>query len=81
MDVFPQKLVNVEVTNKPEIASVPEITKAIQDVEASLGDEGRVLVRYSGTQNVCRVMVEGPTNDITEKYCTLIAEVVKAALN
>ncbi|MCD6307016.1 MAG: phosphoglucosamine mutase [Deltaproteobacteria bacterium] len=81
MDVFPQKLVNVEVTNKPEIASVPGITKAIQDVEASLGDEGRVLVRYSGTQNVCRVMVEGPTNDITEKYCTLIAEVVKAALN
>jgi len=81
MDVFPQKLVNVEVTDKPEIASVPEIMKAIREVEASLGDEGRVLVRYSGTQNVCRVMVEGPTDDLTEKHCAQIAEVVKAALN
>ena len=81
MDVFPQKLINVEVKNKPDIASVPEVMEAIQEVEAALGDEGRVLVRYSGTQNMCRVMVEGPTDDLTEKYCTQIADVVKTALN
>jgi phosphoglucosamine mutase len=81
MDVFPQKLVNVAVTNKPDIASVPEIVTAIQEVEASLADQGRVLVRYSGTQNVCRVMVEGPTDDLTEKYCARIADVVTTALN
>ena len=81
MDVFPQKLINVEVKNKPEISSVPEVMEAIREVEAQLGDEGRVLVRYSGTQNVCRVMVEGPTDDLTEKYCTQIADVVKTALN
>ncbi len=81
MDVFPQKLVNVEVTNKPDIATVPEIMKAIQEVEARLGDEGRVLVRYSGTQNVCRVMVEGPTDELTRTYCSQLADVVKSALN
>ena len=81
MDVFPQKLINVEVKNKPDISSVPEVMEAIREVEAQLGDEGRVLVRYSGTQNVCRVMVEGPTDDLTEKYCTQIADVVKTALN
>jgi phosphoglucosamine mutase len=81
MDVFPQKLVNVEVTNKPNIAMVPEIMKAIQEVEARLGDEGRVLVRYSGTQNVCRVMVEGPTDELTRTYCAQISDVVKSALN
>jgi len=81
MDVFPQKLMNIEVTNKPDIASVPQVMKVIQEVEARLGDEGRVLVRYSGTQNVCRVMVEGPSDDVTETYCAQIAEVVKTALN
>jgi len=81
MDVFPQKLVNVEVTKKPDIASVPEVMTVIREVEARLGDEGRVLVRYSGTQNVCRVMVEGPTDDQTETYCSRIAEAVKTALN
>jgi phosphoglucosamine mutase len=81
MDVFPQKLMNVEVTNKPDITTVPEVMKSIQEVETRLGDEGRVLVRYSGTQNVCRVMVEGPADDVTESYCTEIAEVVKTALN
>jgi len=81
MDVFPQKLINVEVKNKPDVSSVPEVMETIREVEAELGDEGRVLVRYSGTQNVCRVMVEGPTDDLTEKYCTQIADVVKTALN
>ena len=81
MDVFPQKLINVEVKNKPDVSSVPEVMEAIREVETELGDEGRVLVRYSGTQNVCRVMVEGPTDDLTEKYCTQIADVVKTALN
>ena len=80
MDVFPQKLINVDVKSKPEIASVPQIVAAIAQVEAELKDEGRVLVRYSGTQNMCRVMVEGPTSEATEKYCELVAGVVREAL-
>ena len=80
MDVFPQKLINVDVKSKPDIATVPEIVAAIARVESELKDQGRVLVRYSGTQNMCRVMVEGPTKEATEKYCELVAGVVKDAL-
>jgi phosphoglucosamine mutase len=80
MDVFPQKLINVKVKSKPEIAQVPSILEAIREVEADLGEEGRVLVRYSGTENLCRVMVEGPTDTATEKHCLRIAETVKKAL-
>ena len=80
MDVFPQKLINVDVKSKPDIATVPRIVAVIAQVEAELKDEGRVLVRYSGTQNMCRVMVEGPTKEATEKYCELVAGVVKDAI-
>ena len=61
MDVFPQKLINVNVKRKPDLDTLPELTQAIRQVEQELGEEGRVLVRYSGTQNMCRVMVEGPS--------------------
>ncbi len=80
MEILPQKLINVEVKSKPEISTVPRIVEVIKQVESKLGGEGRILVRYSGTQNVCRVMVEGPTEDLTEGYCRQIAEQVKAAL-
>lgn len=80
MEVFPQKLINVDVASKPPIESVPEIMEAAQQVEAELKGEGRVLIRYSGTQNMCRVMVEGPSTEITEKYAAQLAEVVKKAI-
>ena len=80
MDVFPQVLINVDVVRKPEISSVPELAGAISRAEAELGDHGRVLVRYSGTQNLCRVMVEGPTDEATRRHCERIAQVVKKAL-
>jgi len=77
MDIYPQKLINVEVRSKPNISSMPRVVEAIKQVEAELGDQGRVLVRYSGTQNACRVMVEGPSDALAEKYCKQIAGVVK----
>ena len=80
MEIFPQKLINVPVKSKPDISTVPQVVAAIKQTEAELGDRGRVLVRYSGTQNACRVMVEGPTDELTQKYCKQIADVVKAAL-
>jgi len=80
MKVFPQRLMNVRVKDKPPIETVPEIVAAIEHVERILGDAGRVLVRYSGTQPMCRVMVEGPTHEETEKYCKQIAEVVRGKL-
>jgi phosphoglucosamine mutase len=81
MKVYPQVLINIDTKSRPEIADVPEIMQAIRNVEAKLGDRGRVLVRYSGTQNLCRVMVEGPTQEETNAYSLQIAEVVKKTLN
>ncbi len=80
MTVFPQMLINLDVKRKPQIETVPEIMDAIKEVENKLGDSGRVLVRYSGTQNMCRVMVEGPTKKETETYCRRIADVVEKML-
>jgi phosphoglucosamine mutase len=49
-------------------------------VESELAGEGRVLVRFSGTENLCRVMVEGRTVEMTDRFCRQIAEVVRDAL-
>ena len=80
MDIYPQVLINVDVKSKPEISTLPQVVEAIRQVETELGDQGRVLVRYSGTQNMCRVMVEGQSDNITEKCCKQIAEAVKTAI-
>ena len=81
MKVFPQVLINVTVKSRPDIDKVPEIMAVIRDVEAELGEQGRVLVRYSGTQNMCRVMVEGPSQEKTGAYCRQIADIVEKKLN
>lgn len=80
MTLYPQILENIDVREKPDIHEISEITDVINEVEKLLGDNGRVLVRYSGTQPMCRVMVEGPTVDETQKYCNMISEVVKKRL-
>jgi phosphoglucosamine mutase len=77
MTVFPQILINVNVSEKPELDNVPEIFEAIRYAENILKEKGRVLVRYSGTQSICRVMVEGPDKDETEILCGLIAGQIK----
>lgn len=77
---FPQRLINITVKSKPDLEAVPEIMAAINQAEAELGDRGRVLVRYSGTQQMCRVMVEGPTIKETEKYSAMIADAVRKKL-
>jgi phosphoglucosamine mutase len=80
MTVFPQCLINVDVKSKPEIDTIDAVRRAIHTVENALGDNGRVLVRYSGTQPQCRVMVEGPTEQVTTSYCRQIASEVKKEL-
>ncbi len=80
MDVFPQKLINIPVARKPELETVPEIQEAIAAAEAALGTQGRILVRYSGTESLCRVMVEGPTVEITVTWAEDVAQVVRGAL-
>lgn len=77
MKVFPQVLINVNVSKKPDINKIPQIKDAINYVENILGEKGRVFIRYSGTQAICRVMVEGPSQDETDKFCRFLADNVK----
>jgi phosphoglucosamine mutase len=80
MNVFPQILINIPVNEKPDIETVAEIQDMIGQVETRLGDEGRVLVRYSGTQPLCRVMVEGPSKKETRTFAEEIAEKVRVTI-
>ena len=80
MHFAPQKMINVTVKQKPPLEDVPVLQKAIRDAEVELGDGGRVLIRYSGTQSMCRVMVEGPTTEMTTRLCQSLADTVKKCL-
>ena len=80
MTSYPQVLINVEVHSKPDIESVAEIVDAIKSVESELGDRGRVLVRYSGTQPICRIMVEGPSQGKTQRYCKQISDIITKSI-
>ena len=81
MDVFPQKLINVDVKSKPDIQTVPQIVEAIKQVESELKDEGRVLVRYSGTELVARVMVEGEDEGTVNEHAEAIADAIRRVLS
>ncbi|MFA5014890.1 MAG: phosphoglucosamine mutase [Actinomycetota bacterium] len=81
MKTFPQVLINVKVKRKAPLEEIPELKSIIAEVEKELADKGRVLVRYSGTQSVCRVMLEGPNRSDTERLANKIARVVEDKLN
>ncbi len=80
LTLSPQKIINVNVKDKPPLDKMPELQKAIKDAEDELGDRGRVLIRYSGTQSMCRVMVEGPTEPLTNRLTRMLADVVKRCI-
>lgn len=80
MSVFPQKLINIDVAQKPPVEEIAELQKAVKKAEAELGGNGRVLIRYSGTQPMCRVMVEGPTEEITDRIARELAGVVRECI-
>ncbi len=80
MKIYPQVLKNVKIQEKTDIYQIPEIADTIRDVEQRLNGQGRVLVRYSGTQPLCRVMVEGPDKAATEQYCQRIVDVIESKI-
>ncbi|MFY0577688.1 phosphoglucosamine mutase [Cystobacter fuscus] len=77
----PQTLLNVVVKNKRELGELPTVMRAIQDVEKKLGKDGRVLVRFSGTEPKARVLIEGTDAARNEQYAQQIAQELSAALN
>jgi phosphoglucosamine mutase len=80
MEVYPQAQLNLAVREKPELGSLPAVMRAIRDVEKKLGSEGRVLVRYSGTEPKVRVLVEGPQKKLIDGYADDIAAELKKAI-
>ena len=77
MSLSPQRIVNITVSHKPPLDEIAALQHVIRAAETELGDSGRVLVRYSGAQAMCRVMVEGPTNEITDRLAGSLAEAVR----
>lgn len=77
---YPQKLVNVPVRNKQDWKKSIKISAAIAEVEKTLGDDGRIFVRPSGTQELIRVMTEAPTQELADKCCQDVVDVVKAEM-
>ncbi|MBM6826742.1 phosphoglucosamine mutase [Mordavella massiliensis] len=76
--IYPQILKNVRVADKKTARENPEVVKAVDAVAKALGDDGRILVRESGTEPVIRVMVEAATDEICEKYVDQVIDVMKA---
>jgi len=77
---YPQVIVNVPVGSKPPLDSHPEIGPIIREVETSMAGSGRVLVRYSGTERLARVMVEGSDAAVIESAASRIAEAIRKSL-
>ncbi len=80
MEKYPQVMVNVTVAKKIPFSSDPEIDRVIKAVSGKLKDTGRVLVRYSGTEPLARVMIEGQDQKLIHAYASEIAEVIKNSL-
>ena len=77
MSTLPQVLVNVTVERRRELDSIPIIGQAIADAEKKLAGKGRILVRFSGTQALCRVMIEGPSQKEITAMANELAEVIR----
>ena len=75
--IYPQLLKNVRVADKKTARENPAVVKAVEEVGASLGDDGRILVRESGTEPVIRVMVEAADDELCEKYVNQVIDVMK----
>jgi len=77
LKIYPQIILNVKVKSKPKLETLPEVSKTLKDAEASLGESGRVVLRYSGTEPLARVMVEAELEEDVKRWSDALAEAVK----
>ncbi|MCI8638182.1 MAG: phosphoglucosamine mutase [Coprococcus sp.] len=75
--IYPQLLKNVRVSDKKTARENPEVVKAVEAVQEALGDDGRILVRESGTEPVIRVMVEATTDELCAQYVGQVVDVME----
>ncbi|MGD0128922.1 MAG: phosphoglucosamine mutase [Terriglobia bacterium] len=77
---FPQMIRNVQVREKPALETLPEVSRAVEECRTAIGERGRVVVRYSGTEPLVRVMVEAGRTEVVEYHATRIAQAIEAAV-
>jgi phosphoglucosamine mutase len=80
LKVFPQVIENVKVREKKPLASIPVIVEAIRTAEEALKDSGRVVIRYSGTEPLARVMIEAENEEAMHRHANAIAEIIRREL-
>lgn len=78
--LYPQVLLNVPVSSRPDLVGIPRIAQALSDAEGTLQGRGRILVRYSGTEPIARVMVEGEDSVQIEKMANQISGVIRESI-
>jgi phosphoglucosamine mutase len=80
LKVFPQVIVNVRVREKQPLEQIPEVNERIQEAESALHGKGRVVVRYSGTEALARVMIEAESREEMERHAERIAQAIRSTL-
>ena len=80
LKVFPQVIVNVKVREKKPLESIPAVASAIRAAEEELKDSGRVVIRYSGTEALARVMIEAESEEAMRLHANAIADAIRAEL-
>ena len=77
VNIYPQKLVNIKVLDKKLAMEDQDVLEECAKVEKELEGNGRILLRASGTENLIRVMVEASSDELTDKYCEQVAQIVR----
>jgi phosphoglucosamine mutase len=77
---YPQVILNVKVSSKPPLSTLPAVARALAEAETTLGDNGRIVLRYSGTEPVARVMVEAEHQADVDHFSQSIAQAVRGAI-
>ena len=80
LKVFPQVIVNVKVRERKPLDSIPAVAAAIQAAEEELKDTGRVVIRYSGTEALARVMIEAESEEAMQRHSKAIADAIRVEL-
>ena len=77
---YPQVIVNVKVSSKPPLESLPAVSRALAEAQSALGDNGRIVLRYSGTEPLARVMVEAEEAGDVQRFSQALAEAVRSSI-
>jgi phosphoglucosamine mutase len=77
---YPQAIINVRVRSKPPLDSLPEVNRALSEAQSALGENGRVVLRYSGTEQLARVMVEAEHHADVERFSQSLAKALRSSI-